>query len=187
VADFPSPIGKTIREPIDWLASTTNTRSVVRHDPLSPPVYASPVVQPQATYTETGWEVHPASLERVLVWVQERYGERPIYVTENGAAFYDPPQVPPGGIVDPLRIDYYRTHLHAVRAAMRRGVDVRGYFAWSLLDNYEWAAGFSKRFGIVHVDYATQARTLKASARYYREVIRSRGAKLDEPPGIPGA
>ena len=79
---------------------------------------------------------------------------------------------------DPLRVDYLRRHLLAARDAIRAGVDLRGYYVWSLLDNFEWAHGRSKRFGIVHVDYATQRRTLKASARFYGEVIRSRGAVL---------
>jgi beta-glucosidase len=75
-------------------------------------------------------------------------------------------------------VSYLRTHLQAVREAMRQGVDLRGYFAWSLLDNFEWSYGYSKRFGIVHVDFETQRRTPKASARFYSEVIRTRGAVL---------
>src|SRR5690606_37698690 len=86
----------------------------------------------------------------------------PVYITENGAAF--PDQVADGRICDTARIDYYQTHLLAVDECMRRGVDMRGYFAWSLLDNFEWAEGYTKRFGIVHVDFATQERRLKDSA-----------------------
>jgi len=112
--------------------------------------------------------------------VTERYGKLPIYITENGAAFYDPPSPINGRIDDPLRIEYYRQHLRAAHDAMKQGVDLRGYYAWSLLDNYEWSLGYSKRFGIVHVDYETQRRTIKASGRYYEEVIRSNGAKLSE-------
>jgi beta-glucosidase len=84
-------------------------------------------------------------------------------------------------VADPLRTAYLRDHLKATRDAIARGVDVRGYFAWSLLDNFEWSYGFSKRFGIVHVDHATQRRTPKQSARFYADVIRSRGAALDAP------
>ena len=79
---------------------------------------------------------------------------------------------------DPLRVDYYREHLRAAHAAIRQGVDLRGYFAWSLLDNFEWSLGFAKRFGLVHVDYETQRRTPKQSARFYAEVIRTHGASL---------
>ncbi len=129
---------------------------------------------------ETGWEVHPESLTRILLWVRERYGPIPIYVTENGAAFYDPPSPVRGRIEDPLRIEYLRAHLLAAHAALEAGVDLRGYFVWSLLDNLEWASGFTRRFGIVHVDFATQQRTLKASGEFYREVIRTHGAAIGD-------
>jgi beta-glucosidase len=112
-----------------------------------------------------------------LLWVSERYGPLPLYVTENGAAFYDPPRAAEL-VDDPLRVAYLRSHLQALAAAIAQGADVRGYFVWSLLDNLEWSAGYAKRFGIVHVDYATQQRTPKASARFYSDVIRSRGAAL---------
>ncbi|HMA29964.1 MAG TPA: family 1 glycosylhydrolase, partial [Thermoanaerobaculia bacterium] len=88
----------------------------------------------------------------------------------------------PEGVADPLRVAYLREHLRATREAIARGVDVRGYFVWSLLDNFEWSYGFSKRFGIVHVDHATQRRTPKASARFYADVIRTAGASLDGSP-----
>ena len=142
---------------------------------------ASKVKLPGRLYTETNWEVHPESLTRTLLWVKERYGDVPLYVTENGAAFPDPPRAPEGRLDDPLRVAYYRDHLVAAHEAIRRGVDLRGYFAWSLLDNFEWSSGYSKRFGLLHVDYETQRRTMKASAEYYREVIRSNGAALEAP------
>jgi beta-glucosidase len=95
-------------------------------------------------------------------------------VTENGAAFYDPPSAQGDQVEDPLRVAYLRNHLAAVDRALDAGVDVRGYFAWSLLDNFEWSHGYSKRFGLVHVDYASQRRTPKASARYFQQAIRDR-------------
>jgi beta-glucosidase len=104
-----------------------------------------------------------------------------VYVTENGAAFFDPPTADNGRVRDPLRIAYLRDHLQALRAAIAQGVDLRGYFAWSLLDNFEWSLGYSKRFGLVHVDFATQTRTPKDSARYYSEVIATNGRALDAP------
>jgi beta-glucosidase len=125
--------------------------------------------------------VYPPALTRTLLWVKERYGDLPLYITENGAAFYDPPQAIDGRIDDPLRVWYYREHLLAAHDAIRQGVDLRGYCAWSLLDNYEWSLGFSKRFGLIHVNYETLERTPKASARYYAEVIRTNGASLAEP------
>ena len=110
--------------------------------------------------------------------MRERYGEIPLYVTENGAALADPSPGPGGVVEDPRRVEYYRTHLEAAHRAIEKGVDLRGYFAWSLLDNFEWQHGYSKRFGLVQVDFPTQRRTLKRSALFYREVIRSRGAAL---------
>jgi beta-glucosidase len=143
-------------------------------------VRASGVRQPTHAHTELGWEVYPPALTRALLWVKERYGDVPLYITENGAAFYDPPRPLNGRIDDPLRIEYYREHLRAAHEAIRQGVDLRGYYAWSLLDNFEWSEGYSKRFGIVHVDFETQQRTPKASARFYADVIRSSGAVLGQ-------
>ncbi|MHA7269664.1 family 1 glycosylhydrolase [Arthrobacter sp. HLT1-20] len=105
---------------------------------------------------------------------KERYGEKlpPIYITENGAAINDGPD-PVGRVRDARRIEYTDGHLRALKDAMDAGVDVRGYFHWSLLDNFEWAAGFSQRFGLVHVDYATQKRTPKDSFHWYRQLIQA--------------
>jgi len=169
-----------IAEPIDFLGINYYTRKVERFHPDVLPLKTKHVPQLNHIYTETHWEVFPEALTQLLVSVTERYGKLPIYITENGAAFYDPPSPINGRIDDPLRIEYYRQHLRAAHDAMKQGVDLRGYYAWSLLDNYEWSLGYSKRFGIVHVDYETQRRTIKASGRYYAEVIRSNGAKLSE-------
>ena len=128
----------------------------------------------------TGWEVRPELLIETLTWVTERYGRVPLYITENGGAFPDPDTAPGGRIEDPLRTDYLRRHLAAAREAIRRGVDLRGYYVWSLLDNFEWASGYSHRMGLVHVDYATQKRVFKASGEFYREVIRTNGACVPE-------
>jgi beta-glucosidase len=182
-ADFP-----LIAEPIDFLGVNYYTRGVTRYDPDAPPVYTAAVRRPDAEYTELGWEVHPESLLRTLCWLKERYGDTPLYVTENGAAFADPaPAAPrragaPARVADPRRVAYLRSHLAALREALSRGVDVRGYFAWSLLDNYEWACGYAKRFGIVAVDYADQRRTVKDSGWFYRNVIACGGDDLDAIP-----
>jgi len=168
-----------ITEPVDFLGLNYYTRSVNRHDPDATPVCASVVRQPGALYTEMDWEVHPESLTRVLVWMKQRYGDRPIYITENGAAFDDPSPDDEGRVADPLRLDYFRSHLRAVRRARDLGVDVRGYFAWSLLDNFEWACGYAKRMGLVRVDFKSQERTIKDSGRFYRDVIASNGAALE--------
>ena len=177
--EWPQADFDLIRQPIDFLGINYYTRSVVRHDETAWPLKAAAVRQPRSTHTETGWEVFPQGLADTLAWVRRQYGDIPQYVTENGAAFYDPPTAPAGRVHDPLRVDYFGSHLRAVHDAMRQGVDVRGYFAWSLIDNLEWAHGYSKRFGLVHVDFETLARTPKDSARFYSDVIASHGAALN--------
>ncbi|MCI0444585.1 GH1 family beta-glucosidase, partial [bacterium] len=167
----------SIRQPVDFLGVNYYTRSVTRHCSTVLPVKAAAVRKRRSTYTETGWEVYPLGLTDTLLWVKQHYGNTPIYITENGAAFYDPP-VSDSEIQDSLRVNYLKEHLRALSNAIVQGVDVRGYFVWSLLDNFEWSLGYSKRFGIVHVDYETQKRTPKASARFYSEVIRSNGSIL---------
>lgn len=166
-----------IRQPIDFLGINFYKRGVTRHDPAAWPVYASLVAQPQHAMTTLGpdWEVYPPALMRTLLWVRERYGDIPLYITENGAAFYDPPHTIEGSIADPLRVHYLREHIRAAHAALTQGVDLRGYYVWSLLDNFEWGAGYGPRFGIVHVDYATLERTPKQSALFYASVIRDNG------------
>jgi beta-glucosidase len=171
---------KLIKQPVDFLGINYYTRKVERYHPDILPLRTKHVPQQDHIQTETHWEVFPEALTKVLVWVKDRYGSPPIYITENGAAFYDPPHTINGKIEDPLRVDYYRHHLRAAHDAMAQGVDLRGYYAWSLLDNYEWSLGYSKRFGIVHVDYASQQRTIKSSGRYYASVIASNGAVLTE-------
>jgi len=175
--EFPEADFAEIRQPIDFVGINYYKRGITKYDEKTIIERAIRVDNPRAVYTTTDWEVFPQGLTDILVWVRERYGRIPMYITENGAAFYDPP-VANGTVEDPLRVDYLREHLRAAREAMRRGVDLRGYCVWSLLDNFEWALGYAKRFGIVHVDFETQKRTLKASALFYRDVIRSRGASL---------
>lgn len=170
-----------IRQPIDFLGVNYYTRSVVRADPSIRPLRARGEPQIGALHTETGWEVYPQGLTDTLVWIADRYGNPPTYVCENGAAFADPDHCAGQRVDDPLRLEYLRRHLLALRAAVARGADVRGYFVWSLLDNFEWALGYSKRFGIVHVDYETQRRTRKTSADFYARVVETNGASLDEP------
>jgi beta-glucosidase len=118
-----------------------------------------------------GWEIVPDGITELLVRLGLDYPGLPIVITENGAAFEDEPDET-GFVADDERTDYLAAHVRAVAAAVRRGVDVRGYFAWSLLDNFEWSYGYDKRFGIVRVDYRTQRRTPKRSALWYRDTIR---------------
>ncbi len=140
-------------------------------------LHTARVRQDDRPHTAMDWEVYPAGLTETLLWIKGRYGNPPVYITENGAAF-DDPSPDRGEAQDPDRVDYLRGHLRAAREALGRGVDLRGYFAWSLLDNFEWACGYAKRFGLVHVDFTTRQRTPKQSARFYSEVIRSGGTNL---------
>jgi len=176
--EFPATDWPLIQTPFDFLGINYYSRNVVRDAPSEHPLRAARVRQSQNVHTEMDWEVFPEALTRVLVWIKERYGNRPMYITENGAAFDDAELATDGVIDDPLRVWYYREHLRAAHDAIAQGVDLRGYFAWSLLDNFEWAQGYAKRFGIVRVDFDTLERTLKSSARFYAEVIRSHGAVL---------
>ena len=176
--DFPSSDFDSIRQPFDFLGVNYYTRGIIRNDPGVVVERAIRVRNPNAAYTETGWEIFPQGLTDILVWVKKTYGDIPLYVTENGAAVYDVPVAFEEPVDDPIRVHYLRTHLKAIHDAMQQGVNLRGYFVWSLLDNYEWSLGYAKRFGIVHVDYATMKRTMKKSARFYSDVIRSGGANL---------
>jgi beta-glucosidase len=178
--DFPDDDMKSIAQPIDFLGINYYTRSVCQYDAEQLPVRAITVPQIESVYTETGWEVHAPALTRVLLWVKERYGDIPLYITENGAAFFDPPTPVDGVVDDPLRVTYLRGHLDAARQAMRQGVHLCGYYVWSLLDNFEWSHGYSCRFGIVHVNYDTQERTIKTSGTYYSRVVRTNGGSIDD-------
>jgi beta-glucosidase len=127
--------------------------------------------------TEMKWPVMPDGLRELLVWVHREYQPPAVYITENGAAFDD--QVEDGAVHDIRRVEYLREHFAAARRAISAGVPLRGYFVWSLMDNFEWAFGYSKRFGIVHVNYDTQERTLKDSAMFYQGVIQANGLQSD--------
>lgn len=175
---WPAEDMKNISRPVDFLGINYYTRALTRYDAGHAPVCDARVLPEGAIPMTTGWEFYPEGLTRALLWVKERYGDVPLYVTENGGAYADPPTATNGRLDDPLRVECYRGNLRACSAAIAQGVDLRGYFAWSLMDNLEWSAGFSQRFGLVHVDFATQVRTIKASGEFYRDVIRSNGASL---------
>lgn len=170
-----------IAQPLDFLGVNYYTRSRVRHSRAIPFLHLwatdIPVMsgkregEPESTYTDMGWEVYPAGLFELLLRLKKEYGNPPLYITENGAAYAD--EVDPDGRVrDGARRAYLEQHLAVTGAAARAGVDVRGYFVWSLIDNFEWTHGYDKRFGIVHVDFDTQKRTVKDSGRWYAELIR---------------
>ena len=129
-------------------------------------------VRDNVQHTSMGWEVYPEGMYEVLSLMRTEYGNPPIYVTENGAAFAD--ELEGGRVRDPKRIDYLHRYLEMVAKAREEGADVRGYFIWSLMDNFEWAFGTSKRFGIVYVDFQTQERIVKDSGYWYRDLAKTR-------------
>jgi beta-glucosidase len=128
------------------------------------------MARPPGELTEMGWGVEPEGLTLTLRRVHDNYGPIPMMVTENGAAYSDVVEAD-GAIHDIQRTEYLKSHIGAVADAMDHGVDMVGYFVWSLLDNFEWARGYSKRFGIVRVDYDTLQRTVKDSGRWYQEFL----------------
>jgi beta-glucosidase len=172
-----------IQARIDFLGVNYYSRALTANDPTAWPTRSRKVVNPDAEYTALGWEVYPEGLTRALTRVRDEYTKLPLYVTENGAAFDEPATLPEDqrSLDDPRRVRYLHAHLRAVQDAIAQGVDVRGYFAWSLMDNLEWGHGFAKRFGLLHVDRVSLRRTPKTSARFYRQVALSHGANLDRP------
>ncbi|MEU6366920.1 GH1 family beta-glucosidase [Streptomyces sp. NPDC046931] len=163
---------KTIAAPLDWLGLNYYFPATVADDPAGPAPRARSVRRLGVPRTGMDWEIDPSGIETLLLRLTDDYGARRLYVTENGSAF--PDVVRPDGTVDDLeRQEYLVRHLAACASAARKGAPVAGYFAWSLLDNFEWAYGYAKRFGLVHVDYRTQVRTVKGSGHRYAEIVRA--------------
>jgi beta-glucosidase len=162
----------TIAAPLDWHGLNYYFPATVTDDPRGPVPYAREVRLPDVPRTGMDWQVDAGGLEALLLRLTDDYGVRELYVTENGSAFADT-VAPDGTVHDPDRARYLEQHVNACARAVRKGVPLAGYYAWSLLDNFEWAYGYDKRFGLVHVDYATQTRTLKTSGLRYAEIIRA--------------
>ena len=160
----------TIAAPVDLLGVNYYTPFVVGTS-AHPGAAVAALVPPSGPVTDMGWGVDATGLVEVLQRVQHDYGDVPLYVTENGAAYPDAVSAD-DAVHDPERTAYLAGHLSACADAIADGVPLRGYFVWSLLDNFEWAFGYSKRFGLVHVDYATQQRRVKDSGRWYADLIR---------------
>ncbi len=177
---FSAEEARLLRGSMDFFALNYYTSDVVRHAPGSGPMELEMLPQADRPQTEMGWPIVPDGLADLLRWLSDRYRGLPIYITENGAAVADQPDEH-GFVDDQARIAYLRDHIGAVARARAAGVDVRGYFVWSLLDNLEWTLGFSKRFGIVRCDHATQKRTIKASGYWYADLIARGGLEAGEP------
>ena len=168
-----------IAEPLDFLGVNYYTRHVVGQGPYPGTQLASFVGRDDRPQTAMGWEVDSGGLTEVLQMAAD-HTSLPIYVTENGAA-YDDEVGPDGQVDDPDRVGYLRSHIAACAAALQTGVPLRGYFVWSLLDNFEWARGYAKRFGIVYVDFESQQRIPKASALWYADLLRRHGDGILSP------
>jgi beta-glucosidase len=163
---------QTIAVPIDFLGVNYYSREIVRSSAIPEEDNAPPSVFPNRERTAMGWEVYPQGLYELLTWLHTEYPFQAFFVTENGAA-YDDVVGPDGRIDDPGRVAYLRDHVQAAKDAIAAGVPLLGYFVWSLLDNFEWSFGYSKRFGLIRVDFQTQKRTFKTSAYWYRDLIAS--------------
>ena len=164
-----------ISTPTDFLGLNYYSRTVYRADgdDNDPQVLFSNPKVPEH-WTEMGWEIYPEGLTSILARVYFNYQPRKVYITENGASYSTPPDET-GRVADELRIHYLRTHFAAAYRAIQMGVPLAGYFVWSLMDNFEWSWGYAQRFGLIWVDFETQKRILKDSARWYKRVIKKNG------------
>jgi beta-glucosidase len=173
-----------INQPIDFLGVNYYSTNTVRlrstragvatgedHSPWPGSRHVE-FVEESGERTTMGWTINPDGLEDLLVALHAEFPDLPLVITENGASFDE--DVIEERVRDVRRIDYLQRHVTAVHRALARGVDVRGYLVWSLLDNFEWSFGFSKRFGLVHVDFESQERTIKDSGRWFGELVASR-------------
>jgi beta-glucosidase len=162
----------TISTPIDFLGVNNYSRNLVRGAATQPLPDRCELVSPVpgASYTDSAWEIYPNGLRDLLVSIHQKYAPAKLYVTENGAAFQDDWN---GGssVSDPRRVDFLRQYIQGVGEAVEQGVPLHGYFVWSLVDNFEWAEGYAKRFGIVYVDYPTQRRVIKESGYWYASLL----------------
>ncbi|MFJ3669765.1 GH1 family beta-glucosidase [Streptomyces sp. NPDC090106] len=168
---------ETIAAPLDWHGLNYYMPQTVADDPSGPAPHARSVRRIGVPRTGMDWEIDASGIETLLLRLTEEYGARRLYVTENGSAFPDVVR-PDGTIDDPERQEYLVQHLAACASAARKGAPLAGYFAWSLLDNFEWAYGYEKRFGLVHVDYDTQVRTIKGTGYRYADIVREHGNRV---------
>ena len=158
-----------ISAPMDFIGFNYYSRTVVQDDTIGDTERPQPLVEANLPRTTMGWEVYPEGLRDLLVRFNDDYQLPPVYVTENGVAF--PDELIDGSVHDDDRSRYLEQHFAAAAAALAAGVPLRGFFVWSLMDNFEWAKGYSQRFGLVWTDFETQERILKDSARWFSEAI----------------
>jgi beta-glucosidase len=168
-----------IARPPDFIGVNHYSRYIARRTiiPFLGFKFLKPISE-NVVFTDIDWEVYPPAFRRILGWVRERYGNPPVFVTENGASFDEPLQE--RRIYDTRRMDYLARYMREMLKAMDDGSDIHGYFVWSLMDNFEWAHGYSQRFGLVHIDFDTLARIPKESYSFFREVCRTRQLPEDD-------
>jgi beta-glucosidase len=161
-----------IASPIDAIGINYYSRAIIAAEPghEMEPGQLQHIRPENNEKTDYNWEIYPQGIYEILDWVNKRYAPKSLFIAENGAAYHDGPSAD-GRVHDARRVSYLRRHFVELARAIRDGLPVTGYFAWSLMDNFEWSVGYSQRFGIVHVDYATQKRTPKDSAYFYQQVI----------------
>ncbi|WP_426755055.1 GH1 family beta-glucosidase [Myxococcus sp. Y35] len=168
----------TIAVPTDFLGINYYSRAIMRSDRIPESQNAPRTVHPEPERTDMDWEVYAPALTRLLQHLHTHYQPGPLYITENGCAYATGPGAD-GKVHDDKRVAYLRSHLEASLEAIRQGVPLAGYFAWSLLDNFEWAFGYQKRFGMVYVDYDTQRRIPKDSAHLYKALVEKNGLDVE--------
>jgi beta-glucosidase len=160
---------KLIQQPVDFLAVNHYFSTVWGHDAQG----ADVVNRNLSEKTGLDWPIHPGGLRDVLLELDKRYGKRPYYISENGAAYFNEKPGADGKLHDTARVDYLKRYLAAAGEALEKGVDLRGYFVWTFMDNFEWSHGYGPQFGITHVDFQTQKRTVKDSGFFYAEAAKS--------------
>lgn len=160
-----------ISTPIDFIGLNYYTRQIVKS---GNGFFGAEILEPEGECTDMDWEVYPKGLYDILVKIKQDYGNMDIYITENGAAYTDGPDKYKK-INDHERIEYLKEHIKSAYKAIKDGISLRGYYVWSFLDNFEWAYGYSKRFGIIYVNFHTQERIIKDSGKWYKQVIENNG------------
>jgi beta-glucosidase len=160
--------------PVDFLGVNYYFQKVVKHSTIHPILQFEEIKPTGSTYTAMNWEITPQGLADLLIRIDRDYNRPHIYITENGAAFADDRR-DAGMIDDQDRLKFLEEHFQAAHRAIQAGVQLDGYYVWSLMDNFEWAHGYGKRFGLIYIDYPIQERILKKSALWYRDVIKNNG------------
>jgi beta-glucosidase len=175
----PTDVALFAKATSDFLGFNMYSRGIQTSNPENTLFFAKDVRNEDAAFSDMGWEVAPPSLYDLIMDLEATYGDIPLIIAENGGAFPDN-AIENGVVQDMDRLLYLKHHLASVSQAIRHGANVLAYYVWSLFDNFEWGLGYSKRFGIIRVDYDTFKRTIKQSGLFYQDVLAKRGFSIDE-------